>query len=201
MLRSEPGRGRPRTFDEETVLDAALDLFWRQGYRSTTTRNLETALDMSQPSIYNAFGSKRDLLLRTMDRYESRIEDELLSTLSDHDDGYEAIEQFLAKLTGWIEDNQARGCLMVNMMVGDLRDEAVAERVESYRSKIGDAFAEAIGRSETDAAVVSARADLLLAAVLGLHITARTAGCGAAVTAMADNIARQVSEWRAATAA
>ncbi|MDH3293921.1 MAG: TetR/AcrR family transcriptional regulator [Acidimicrobiia bacterium] len=196
MLKSGAGRGRPRTFDEDAAVDAALQQFWRQGYRATTTRGLETALDMSQPSIYNAFGSKRDLLLRTMDLYEARIAIELLSALSESSNGYEAVEHFMARLTRWMDDNQAHGCLMVNMMVGDIDDDVIAERVERYRRKVGDAFAAAIARTEPDPSVVAARADILLAAVLGLHIAARSAGGDETVATMATHIKRQVSEWR-----
>ncbi len=196
MLENTVRRGRPRSFDEEAALEAALDLFWQQGYRGTTTRNLETALEMSQPSIYNAFGSKHDLLLRAMDRYEARMEQELLSILSAHDDGYEAIEAFMTELSRWVDRNHSRGCLMVNLMAGDLDDEATAARVERYRRTIHESFVTALGRTETDADLVTARADLLLAAVLGLHVTARTAGPGPTASTMADNIRRQVAAWR-----
>lgn len=155
---------------------------------------------MSQPSIYNAFGSKRDLLFRAMDLYESRVESELLSTLHRGDDGYEAIERFMIDLAEWIHKNRNRGCLMVNLMAGDTIDEAITVRVEQYRSKIHAAFVAALERTERNPDLVTARADLLLAAVLGLHITARTAGTGPAVAAMADHIGQQVAEWRVASA-
>ncbi len=196
MLKDSARRGRPRTFDEDAALDSALDLFWRQGFRATTTRGLEAALDMSQPSIYNAFGSKHDLLLRAMERYEARVEEELLSILHSREDGYQAIEEFMAELARWVARNRKRGCLMVNLMVGDLDDAEIAKRVERYRRKIRNAFVVALRRSETDEDLVAARADLLLAAVLGLHITARTAGMGRTASNMAVNIGRQVSAWR-----
>ncbi len=200
MPRNAPGPGRPRTFDEAEALDAALGLFWQQGYRATTTRNLEAALAMSQPSIYNAFGSKRDLLFRAMDRYEARVDAELLSILRSGDDGYEAIERFMIELARWIHENRNRGCLMVNLMAGDPVDEAITARVEQYRSKIHEAFVAALERTERNPDLVTVRADLLLAAVLGLHITARTAGTGPAVAAMAGHIGQQVAEWRVASA-
>ena len=90
MLQKSKPPGRPRLFDEESAIDAAVDLFWERGYRNSTTRELETALGMRQSSIYNAFGSKQGLLLQAIDRYEERVEVDLLSLLEGEGDGYEA---------------------------------------------------------------------------------------------------------------
>ncbi|MDH3705515.1 MAG: TetR/AcrR family transcriptional regulator, partial [Acidimicrobiia bacterium] len=66
--------GRPRTFDEEQVLDRALEVFWQRGYQGATARVLEAELDITQSSIFNAFGSKRNLLGLALDGYERRID-------------------------------------------------------------------------------------------------------------------------------
>ena len=78
---SDVRRGRPRTFDTDRVLDDAMDLFWRRGYRSTTTRDLEASLGVTQSSLYHAFGSKAQLLDRALARYQTRLDHELLGPL------------------------------------------------------------------------------------------------------------------------
>lgn len=60
---------RPREFDEEQALDRAMDVFWRKGYQGTSTDDLMEAMGIGRGSFYNAFGSKRDVYLRTLDRY------------------------------------------------------------------------------------------------------------------------------------
>jgi len=47
--------GRPRQFEIEDVLSRTLSLFWRKGYRNTTTRDLEGELGITQSSLYNTF--------------------------------------------------------------------------------------------------------------------------------------------------
>lgn len=60
---------RPREFDIETALDRATDLFWRQGYGATSLDDLCEVTGLSRSSFYGTFGSKHELLLRSIDRY------------------------------------------------------------------------------------------------------------------------------------
>ena len=174
-----------------------MDLFWERGYRNSTTRELETALGMRQSSIYNAFGSKQGLLLQAIDRYEERVEVDLLSLLEGEGDGYEAVETFLRELAQWIEQNRYRGCLVVNLMMGEADDAEVDTRVRTYRSMVFEALRNAVGRSESDSDIAADRANVLLAAVLGLHLTARTAATTGEVQVMVAGLCRQLDEWRA----
>ena len=60
---------RPRNFDEEQVLDAAVTCFWERGYEVTSVRDLSVSMGISAPSLYNAFGDKRTLFARALDHY------------------------------------------------------------------------------------------------------------------------------------
>jgi len=61
--------GRPREFDVDEALDAALVVFWRQGYDGTTLTDLASAMGINRPALYAAFQSKKDLFVRAIDRY------------------------------------------------------------------------------------------------------------------------------------
>jgi AcrR family transcriptional regulator len=62
-------RGRPREFDTEEALDAALALFWRHGYEGTSLAALTEAVGVTPTSLYAAFGNKEELFRRVVDRY------------------------------------------------------------------------------------------------------------------------------------
>jgi len=64
--------GRPREFDTERALDLALELFWRKGYEGTSLSDLTSALGITRPSLYAAFGNKEALFRTVLDRYEAR---------------------------------------------------------------------------------------------------------------------------------
>lgn len=66
--------GRPRTFDRDTALDQAMEVFWRHGYEGATIAQLTDAMGINPPSLYAAFGSKEALLKAALDRYTLRRE-------------------------------------------------------------------------------------------------------------------------------
>lgn len=60
---------RPRTFDKDDALLAAMNVFRTKGYDGASMRDLTKAMGISGPSLYSAFGDKRELYLKTIDRY------------------------------------------------------------------------------------------------------------------------------------
>jgi TetR/AcrR family transcriptional regulator, copper-responsive repressor len=65
-------RGRPRQYDPERALAKAAEAFWKQGYAATSLDDLVAATGMNRPSLYAAFGDKRDLYLSTLKRYQQQ---------------------------------------------------------------------------------------------------------------------------------
>ncbi|MGW4716039.1 TetR/AcrR family transcriptional regulator [Nocardia sp. NPDC004260] len=63
-----PG-GRPRSFDIDSALDRALEVFWRYGYEGAALSDLTAAMGINRPSLYAAFGSKAELFDRALERY------------------------------------------------------------------------------------------------------------------------------------
>ena len=62
-------RGRPRQFDQEVLLDAAIPIFWRHGYEGTSIADLTVAMGVTPPTLYAAFGSKEELYRQVLARY------------------------------------------------------------------------------------------------------------------------------------
>src|SRR5579872_2231626 len=65
-------RGRPRQYDPDHALAKAAAAFWKGGYAGTSLDELAAATGMNRPSLYAAFGDKRDLYLKTLARYRDR---------------------------------------------------------------------------------------------------------------------------------
>ena len=62
-------RGRPRAYQPEVALGKALDLFRRDGFAATSLDDLSAATGMNRPSLYGAFGDKRELYIKSYKRY------------------------------------------------------------------------------------------------------------------------------------
>ena len=65
------GVGRPLSFDREVALESAMMLFWRHGYEATSVSDLTKAMGITPPSLYTAFGDKKQLFLEAVQRYIS----------------------------------------------------------------------------------------------------------------------------------
>jgi AcrR family transcriptional regulator len=65
----KPRLGRPRSFDREQALDAAMRVFWQQGYEGASLTALTDAMDINRPSLYAAFGDKAGLFREAVARY------------------------------------------------------------------------------------------------------------------------------------
>jgi AcrR family transcriptional regulator len=62
-------RGRPRAYEPEVALGKALDLFRKEGFAATSLDDLSAATGMNRPSLYGAFGDKRELYIKSYQRY------------------------------------------------------------------------------------------------------------------------------------
>ena len=65
-------RGRPRAYEPEVALARALDVFWKEGFAATSLDDLSAATGMNRPSLYGAFGDKRELYKKTYESYRNR---------------------------------------------------------------------------------------------------------------------------------
>ncbi len=63
--------GRPRGFEAGEALDAAMRVFWSEGYEGASLASLTAAMGINRPSLYAAFGDKKGLFLQVLDRYET----------------------------------------------------------------------------------------------------------------------------------
>jgi AcrR family transcriptional regulator len=68
-LPSKLRRGRPRSFDREQALEAAMQVFWEQGYEGASLTALTAAMGINRPSLYGAFGDKAELFRVAVERY------------------------------------------------------------------------------------------------------------------------------------
>lgn len=104
--------GRPREFCMEQALDIALHLFWRKGYEGTSLSDLTTAIGVSRPSLYAAFGNKEELFRKALDRYAEKYDTALMAALA-QPTAYGVAEALLLASAHEPSESEAPGCLLV----------------------------------------------------------------------------------------
>ncbi|QDT16350.1 TetR/AcrR family transcriptional regulator [Alienimonas californiensis] len=110
---------RPRTFDADAALDAALRVFWSRGYRGASLEELTGVSGGSRPSLYAAFGDKEGLFLAALERYEAQFVAPALAALEDEPDGRAAVRAFLvASAERFTDPDRPPGCLIAAHAAG-----------------------------------------------------------------------------------
>jgi TetR/AcrR family transcriptional repressor of nem operon len=133
---------RPRSFDEEQVIDRAMELFWTRGYEATSVCDLTAELGVHPGSLYRTFGDKHALFLRALARYRDSQARALAPALLA---GGPVLPRIRAALVGFIElaaeQEKPRGCLAANT-VGELLpgDKEAASGVADVLSDVEDGF-------------------------------------------------------------
>jgi len=111
--------GRPREFDEDQVLECAMHAFWRHGYESTSVADLVVAMNLQKGSIYKAFGDKRALFMRALERYLDKSLDMNKCSLASESSPRAAITRWLHDNIAFVAGNRDGhdGCLALNSAV------------------------------------------------------------------------------------
>ncbi|WP_228000495.1 TetR/AcrR family transcriptional regulator [Nocardia australiensis] len=105
--------GRPRTFDIDEAIDAALGLFWSQGYEATSLAQLREATGLSSASFYAAFSSKYGIFEQVVDRYVRDYGKVMAGFIDDSRSPREALESTLrASLAMQTDPSHTSGCLV-----------------------------------------------------------------------------------------
>lgn len=188
-------RGRPRQFDEQQALEAAMRVFWRDGYRGASMAELTAAMGINKPSLYAAFGGKEQLYLKALEHYSTTRGAGQAEILEGKLPLRDALASYLkqAVIRG-CDKTSPGGCYVVNALADcgtEATPEAVAEATQAaYRAShaaLKARLQRAVKEGELPKdADVNALANLFNAVLAGMAIMARNGGAKTALAAVVD---------------
>jgi AcrR family transcriptional regulator len=106
-------RGRPRAYDPATAVARAAETFWKAGYAGTSLDDLSEATGMNRPSLYAAFGDKRELYLKTLEYYRNESRALARAALVDHPPLRVFLKRFYDKALELYLEGGPRGCYSI----------------------------------------------------------------------------------------
>ncbi len=115
QARKKRAVGRPREFDEEQALEAAMDVFWEKGFEATSMADLCAATGLHKGSLYQAFGDKHALFMRALKAYADREFHETAAVAFAHESPLASIRAVVGAVCK--EALEGKGCLMINSLV------------------------------------------------------------------------------------
>ncbi len=142
--------GRPREFDMEQVLEAAMDVFWQKGYADTSMADLMAATGLAKGSVYKAFKDKHDLFMKALTAY-------LEGNYARVKNGMETAATAEKGVRSWIDavlemcNNQGvrKGCFAVNTLVElGPHDMSVASVLKQHSALMEKMLAQCIERGQ-----------------------------------------------------
>jgi len=109
---------RTREFDEEKVLEAAMQLFWEKGYEATSLSDLTARMGIQRPSIYSTFGDKKELFEAALRRYTTSRAANIRARLQSHVSVKQAFATFFEEvIQAEYTKDLSNGCFCINTMV------------------------------------------------------------------------------------
>ncbi|PYE50237.1 TetR/AcrR family transcriptional regulator [Paenibacillus barcinonensis] len=109
---------RKREFNTDEALDAAMHVFWVKGFEATSLTDLTTAMGIQRPSLYGAFGDKKELFERVLRRYTNVHAAEIRARLGHGESVIEAIREVFEQIAAeGRAGDPAYGCFCINTMV------------------------------------------------------------------------------------
>lgn len=199
-------RGRPRTFDPDTALRQALEVFWERGYEGTSLNDLARAMGIASASIYACFGSKSDLFRQVMELYGTTAGAVPRTALNDRPTARAAIHAMLRATADQITlpDAPHYCMLILAAPTGAVENHDVREFLADIRrsqyAAIRDRLVLAVGDGDLTVsdASIDAIARYYATVVQGLSVQARDGSTRAELEAV---ITSAMAGWDALTSA
>lgn len=167
---------RQKAYNEEEVIEKALNLFWRNGYETTSTRMLEKEMGINQFSIYSSFKNKQGVFLESLKLYISKV-NLLVDKVAESANGIEAIKQYFYDFVEFTRDNNTyRGCLVVNTVneFGDKIDELIMTEVYKFVNRRDNVFKQKLeANSNMDEGTIANQINFFSIALSGLAASSK----------------------------
>lgn len=181
---------RPRQFDADAVLDAAVAAFWSGGGDALGVDDLLRQTGLARSSLYNSFGSKSALFEQALQRYVDRQIEGLQRTFEGRD-LQSALLQLFERIAR--DNDGGKGCLLINSVhsqhhARDISADALRQGFARMAGQLGRLAADrdALQRSAGELA-----ADIITA-IAGLRTLQKTGLPRAQVLGAARRCARRI---------
>ena len=196
------GRGRPRAFDRETVLEKAAETFWRLGYEGASIADLTAAMGITPQSLYAAFASKADLYREALAWYLTHVLAAPVRALEDADIGAALTGMLRGSAREFTQAGRPHGCMVSTaVLTCASENEPVARHVSGLRNGMIDALKARIERGVAEgqlepATDAAALARFVGAMIQGMSVQAQDGASESELLAIADHAAGEISRYR-----
>lgn len=110
--------GRPKIFDEQTVIDKAIEVFWTKGYEAASAEELLKAMNIGKGSFYLSFkGGKKELFEKSLEQFSNKAAEKFGRDLASSNDPVGFLKNFFLSMADSPRERQLKGCYLGNAIV------------------------------------------------------------------------------------
>jgi AcrR family transcriptional regulator len=173
-------RGRPRSFDEDEVLEKARGVFWTLGYTAASLDDLAAATGLNRPSLYAAFGDKHALYMRALSRTRESAVAGMRAMMGREGPLREVLGALFDRaIAGYTSGEAARGCFIIGTATVQAVDDPEARALlAAFVADEDMVFRERFERAANELAPGIDPADAAAMASAALHTLAIRARMG-----------------------
>ncbi|AWL94055.1 AcrR family transcriptional regulator [Bradyrhizobium ottawaense] len=161
-------RGRPRAYQPDIALGKALDLFRRQGFAATSLDDLSEATGMNRPSLYGAFGDKRELYIKSYQRYREDARASMAAIFREEMPVRQRLERIFASALNIYLSGETgpRGCFTVVTAASEAVDDPeIRAMVLDGLNELDKAFANCFRRAKENGELPASADPVVLAQI------------------------------------
>jgi|SRR5680860_89789 len=167
---------RKKEYIEEEVIEKAMNLFWKNGFETTSMQMLEKEMGINKFSIYASFGNKNGVFIESLKCYKQKL-NQLIKKLSTSSNGIMGIKDYFYDFIEFSKDTEIRkGCLITNTAneIREDADEKIKAVLSNFMNEVRQTFSNILKQDKIkDTAIIEQQADFLMISMFGLSSATR----------------------------
>lgn len=156
--------GRPKEYDDDVVIDAAMEVFWTHGYEASSTQELCERTGLGRGSLYHAFGSKQNLYEQALRRYQElgiKAQTDILAGPGSAKERLRALLQW--GVDGDLDPVTRRSCMaLFSVMERSSKDPVIEQINRVYVNKLEAALCHVMAVGQRNGEIAADRPALVL---------------------------------------
>lgn len=167
---------RKKEYIEDEVIEKAMELFWRNGYGTTSVRMLEKEMGINQFSIYSSFGNKQGVFLESIKCYKKKATKELLDKLHKSEKGIKSIKEYFINFLKFSQNNDInKGCLLTNTIdeIGKNGDVEIIKSINDFALNVRLSFIEKFKIDCKNENEINKKVNFLMVSLQGLSVASK----------------------------
>jgi TetR/AcrR family transcriptional repressor of nem operon len=140
---------RSKEFNPERALEKAMGLFWHSGYENTSLEALMREMGIAKQSLYDTFGDKRSLYLKSLAHYRDQTNSAMQKMLNEIPSVKDGFAELLYGLAAETREQHERGCLLLSAnLQRDTKDAVLTDFLRDNQARVEEIFVKALKRAQ-----------------------------------------------------